>query len=547
MTRDFIWFDSKMKVTKLQNHSYWLFLLVQLCAVTQVGTHRAATNLEKAQPFKKYSWKFPEFNDVIIAQEEDIPRLTKEFPHFLLYVFSPQTTYGKQRLYETEKFSRQMKKELHPVPIAVMADPVFLKTIDQGPHDKVLGNYVYYRHGTPIPYKGRPGVIQDLREWIWWLRWPNSEPITSPHNLKRFLKHSLVSVVYYGDQKTEEGYKNYTHVFSQFHHSHMKFGHTFKWELKKHLAGKLPCVEIRSHMDSAPVKIHQICKDLSHDKLVENLTEFRPRVHKVFHPKMARSWFTHSTVELFVFIHHGLATEEEKQMHVVFHQFLDYHKLPKIGEVDMRRKSGLRIADRFRLDRHMHLPGIFILKQSDKQHIHKYRFEVPVGEDLTVKHLIEFERRYLERTLTPFFKSQAPEELPKFSCKVLAFNSDTFEAARHYPQDKSDDEEPRYLLVYFAKLTCPYYEETIKNLEILSDIQAVSRMMQVGVLNLARNEHDHRLPEGINMLLLDRKDPYAAPSVLPGDSEIGLIDLIHFVQPLVPSLDAEELVVNQDL
>lgn len=536
------------QLCRSQNIS-WLLSLLGLFLISEVGSHRASTTRESAVPFKKYSWKFQEVNDVIIVnQEDDLSRLSKEFPHFLLYVYSPETTYGKQRLYETEKWSRQMKKELHPVPIAILGDPAFLNKIDQGPHNKVDGNYLYFRHGSLIPYHGRPGVIQDLKEWVWWMRWPNSEPITSQQNLNRFLKHSLVSVVYYGDKKTEEGYQNFTHGFSHFHHSHMKFGHTFKWELKKHLAGKLPCVEIRSQVSSAPQQTFQLCKELTHEALMDTLKAFKPKVHKVFHPKMMRSWFTHSTVELFVFIHHGLSTEAEKHMHVLFHQFLDHHRIQKVGEVDMRRKSGLRIADRFKFDRHIHLPGIFILKQTDKQHVYKYKLDLPDGEELDVKHLIEFERRYLEGSLTPFFKSQSTAELPKYGGNVIAFNSDTFEAARIVQtRVLGEEQEPPYLLVYFAKLTSPYYEEIIKSLEFLSQLPEVAKMMKVGVLNLARNEHDYSLPSSISLLLLDRHHPTAVPMVLPADSEVALIDLVHFVQPLVPSLDAEELAGTPDL
>jgi hypothetical protein len=527
----------------------WLFAIANLSLFTTVGGHRAASNTTFEAPFKKYSWKFPEQNDVISIHEGDIPKVAKEFPHFLLYIFSPQTTFGQQRLYEIEKFSRRMKKELHPIPIVVMANPQYLNKLNMEYRIRTNGNYVYYKHGTPIPYQGRPGVLQELQEWMWWIRWPNSEPITSPHNLKKFMKLSLVSVVYFGDKKTEDGYQNYTHIFSKYHHNHMKFGHTFKWELKKHLAAKLPCIQIHTHMNSYTLtnQTHLVCKDLSYERLDEAFAAYKPKVHQVFHPKMVRSWFTFSVVEIFAFFHHGLATEDEKHTHVVFHQFLEHNRLENIGEIDMRRKSGVRLADRFKLDRHIHLPGIFILRQSEKGQVSKYQLTIPAGEELTVNHLIEFQKNFQDKTLKPFFKSEPLSELPVYGGNVVAFNSQTFEEAWHMPKEAGSESEPRYLLVYMTKLTCPYHADTVKSLTFLSEVREVNQLFKIGVMNLARNEHDHNLPSGINVLLLDRMEPKQTPLVLPGDSEIALIDLIHFIQPLVPSLDSQELINTPDL
>lgn len=168
-------------------------------------------------------------------------------------------------------------------------------------------------------------------------RWPTSEPITSQKQLDKFNNLSLVGVVFYGDKKAEEGYKNFTKAIPHFSHSHQRFGHVFDWELKKKFATKLPCIEVKSHFHKV-VPTGLLCQNLNLDSIKSLLEGFLPEPHEEYHHELSKRWFSGGTRSAMVYFHKGLASDTEKYVHRVFHQFIDHHSFgARIAESNINR------------------------------------------------------------------------------------------------------------------------------------------------------------------------------------------------------------------
>ena len=290
---------------------------------------------------KKYSWKFGEHNDLIDVHNDTLPIITSEFPHFVLFLHNNGVTRSKRRLYEFEHLSREMKKELHPIPMGVNIMPDLCKDLNIS--ESSLPQWVYFRHGEPIVYSGRQRY-DDILEWMWRIRWPESEPITTQKKLSYFKHHSMVSVIYYGDNKLEEEYENFVHTISKFFNTHQRFGHVFKTELKKPYQDKLPCIEVGSHVHHADDdKIHEsvICGDLSKERIEKFIEENRPHSHHVFQPFTGRKWFFDAHSNAIAFVHKGLKTDADKRAHIIFHKYMNKTEFleTKIGEININSVS----------------------------------------------------------------------------------------------------------------------------------------------------------------------------------------------------------------
>lgn len=175
--------------------------------------------------------------------------------------------------------------------------------------------------------------------WDWMLskRWPKTEPISSQKQLDRFLNLSLVSVIYYGDKKTERGFKNFTQVIPHFSHSHQRFGHIFDWELKKRLATKLPCIEVTSHVHKDPSS-GLLCQNLNLESIKNLLENFTPKSHHEYHHGLSKQWFSGLQRKAMVYFHRGVESDHDRYVHRVFHQYIDHHEFEsRIGEVNVNR------------------------------------------------------------------------------------------------------------------------------------------------------------------------------------------------------------------
>ena len=304
-------------------------ILSVICEIISEGGRKEQVGIKDV-----YTWKFREVNHMITTGEKELAMMRKELKHFVLFVHVPGLTISKVKLHEMEKLSKEMKKDLHPVPVGLTSDQnIYLSfKIQDGPL------YVYYRHGEPIVYKGEK-TTSSVREWIYKMRWPNSEPVDSERKLKQTIHHSVVTVVYYGEKnRLEEGYQNYTSQLIKFTHTHMRFLHTFKWEMKRKIVTRLPCIEIFSHMHSEEIENSIICQDLEVDKIYKFLDSHKPISHPIFHPGMIKRWFNHKIVNVMVFIHKGIDSENDRLTHRVFHQFMNHTNFDlKIGEVDVRK------------------------------------------------------------------------------------------------------------------------------------------------------------------------------------------------------------------
>lgn len=169
------------------------------------------------------------------------------------------------------------------------------------------------------------------------LRWPSSEPIHSQKELDKFHNLSTVSVIYYGDSKKEKGYSNFTAVIPHFSQTHQRFGHVFKWELKKRYAAKLPCIEVVSHVHESS-NTSMLCGNLSRPAIKELLERFTPPSHQIFHHGLNARWFNGEQRTGMAFFHKGIASEEDRYHHRVFHQFFFKHNFDmRIAEVNVNR------------------------------------------------------------------------------------------------------------------------------------------------------------------------------------------------------------------
>lgn len=171
------------------------------------------------------------------------------------------------------------------------------------------------------------------------LRWPHSEPIKSQRELDKFYNLSVVSVIYYGDNKKEPGYKYFFHSIPHFSNTHQRFGHTFDWELKKKYATKLPCIEVKSHVHHDPSS-GLVCQNLTSSKIRAIIEAFVPPSHKVYHHGLSANWFhAHKSIGL-VYLHKGIRTEDDKYHHRIFHQYYHKHNFgDRIAEVNVNRVS----------------------------------------------------------------------------------------------------------------------------------------------------------------------------------------------------------------
>ena len=164
----------------------------------------------------------------------------------------------------------------------------------------------------------------DLWDWIHSIRWPKSEPIGSQKQLDRFLNLSLVSVIYYGDKKTEKGYKNFTQAIPHFSHSHQRFGHIFEWNLKKRLSTKLPCIEVISHVHKE-LSTGLLCQNLNLPSIKSLLESFTPKLHKQYHHQLSKDWFSGLQRRAMVYMHRDIDDDHSRYADRVYHQYIDMH------------------------------------------------------------------------------------------------------------------------------------------------------------------------------------------------------------------------------
>lgn len=177
----------------------------------------------------------------------------------------------------------------------------------------------------------------DLWDWIMSLRWPHSEPIKTQRELDRFYNLSLVSVIYYGDNKKEKAYKDFYHSIPHYSQSHQRYGHTFAWDLKKKYGGKLPCIEVKSHVHENPDH-GLVCSDLTPAKIRSTIESFLPPSHQSFHHGLSKHWFSGENRHAMVFAHKGIKTDEDKHKHRIFHQFYNKHSFEhRIAELNVSR------------------------------------------------------------------------------------------------------------------------------------------------------------------------------------------------------------------
>lgn len=178
------------------------------------------------------------------------------------------------------------------------------------------------------------------------LRWPKSEPIHSQRELDKFYNLSVVSVIYYGDSKKEQSYGNFTAVIPHFSHTHQRFGHVVKWELKKRYAAKLPCIEVVSHVHELS-NTTVLCRNLSKPSIKQLLERFTPPSHKLFHHGLSAKWFNGERRTAMAFFHLGVKTDQDRYSHRVFHQFFYKHNFQeRIAEVDVNRVASVLLETR---------------------------------------------------------------------------------------------------------------------------------------------------------------------------------------------------------
>ena len=153
--------------------------------------------------------------------------------------------------------------------------------------------------------------------------------------MQQFINHSLVSVIYYGSNKTEEEYQNYTSVIPKFFLMQMRFGHTFNWELRKKYLAQLPCVEIHNQSGSEE-SVQRICnQELTKENIEKHLNESRPKLHKAYDKTLNIHWFLGTHANIFVYMYNE---KPDPVMRKVFHQFIHNHTFEnKIAEVDVSR------------------------------------------------------------------------------------------------------------------------------------------------------------------------------------------------------------------
>lgn len=115
---------------------------------------KSSVEMEPVHLLDQFSWKFQERNHVIMADDHNIDLMIADLEHFLLLLTSG-TSRSKRRAVQLQQLAKDMKKELHPIPVAMSAigevTAKFKDLVDEGQ----LPAYIYIHHGKPILYKGR--------------------------------------------------------------------------------------------------------------------------------------------------------------------------------------------------------------------------------------------------------------------------------------------------------------------------------------------------------------------------------------------------------
>ena len=169
------------------------------------------------------------------------------------------------------------------------------------------------------------------------MKFPKTEPIHNKKELDHLKHHTVVSAVYYGSRRSEQGYKNFTVAIGKFRHQHMRFGHSFGWSLKKLAKGKLPCIEVYSHMKHNHTS-EWLCSDLDTKKIEAILEGNSHEIHRVYDHRLSKKWFINANEHVLAYFHKSLDSLETKAAHRVFHQFSNRHGFQqKIGEVNVLR------------------------------------------------------------------------------------------------------------------------------------------------------------------------------------------------------------------